>query len=76
VNDRGTLPTKVPTPLFNGGTLMIFVGYIIAYIEPGGLVDRDGRFVVGDEVERSFKLFFLFADEEILKEFQRNFKKY
>ena len=26
------------------------VGYIIAYIEPGGLVDRDGRFAIGDEI--------------------------
>jgi len=25
-------------------------GYIIAYIEPGGLVDRDGRFAIGDEI--------------------------
>ena len=26
------------------------VGYVIAYIEGGGLIDRDGRFRVGDEV--------------------------
>ena len=25
-------------------------GYVIAYIEPGGLVDKDGRFKVGDEL--------------------------
>jgi len=25
-------------------------GYIIAYIEPSGLVDRDGRFLIGDEI--------------------------
>jgi hypothetical protein len=27
-----------------------FAGYIIAYIEPGGLVDRDSRFAIGDEI--------------------------
>ena len=26
------------------------VGYIIAYIEPGGLIDLDGRFHIGDEI--------------------------
>ena len=26
------------------------VGYMIAYIEPGGLIDQDGRFFVGDEI--------------------------
>ena len=26
------------------------VGYVIAYIEPGGLIDADGRFHVGDEL--------------------------
>jgi hypothetical protein len=51
--------THQGTPLFNDGTLMIFVGYIIAYIEPGGLVDRDSRFVVGDEVEDSLNFFAL-----------------
>ena len=25
-------------------------GYVIAYIEPNGLVDKDGRFKVGDEL--------------------------
>ncbi len=25
-------------------------GYVVAYVEPGGLVDRDGRFRVGDEI--------------------------
>jgi hypothetical protein len=25
-------------------------GYVIAYIDPVGLVGRDGRFVVGDEI--------------------------
>jgi len=25
-------------------------GYVIAFIEPGGLIDRDGRFRVGDEI--------------------------
>ena len=29
---------------------LLFVGYIIAYIEPGGLVDRDSRFAIGDEI--------------------------
>ena len=29
------------------------VGYVIAYIEGGGLIDRDGRFRVGDEVRES-----------------------
>ena len=29
------------------------VGYVIAYIEGGGLIDRDGRFRVGDEVRTS-----------------------
>ena len=26
------------------------VGYVVAYIESGGLIDKDGRFRVGDEV--------------------------
>ncbi len=26
------------------------VGYVVAHVEPGGLVDRDGRFRVGDEI--------------------------
>ena len=25
-------------------------GYVIAYVEPGGLIDKDGRFKVGDEL--------------------------
>ena len=29
------------------------MGYVIAYIEGGGLIDRDGRFRVGDEVRTS-----------------------
>ena len=32
------------------------VGYVIAYIEGGGLIDRDGRFRVGDEVRPPIRL--------------------
>lgn len=33
------------------------VGYVIAYIESGGLIDKDGRFRVGDEVRSQRSLF-------------------
>ena len=29
---------------------LYILGYVIAYVEPNGLVDKDGRFKVGDEL--------------------------